>query len=73
VTAKYIDYGTEPVEQYNEARLLLHRIAVAVLYAAVLWALGAIALEITGGEEASQTIPTLTSQVVYVEGECLIY
>lgn len=58
-----MDYGTEPVERHSGRRLLLRGFVRAVVYAAVLWVAGSIALS---------TVPN-PSQVVYVEGECLAY
>lgn len=66
-----MDYGTEPVKRHSDHRLL-KQVTLAVVYAAALWIAGSIALNVTGGEATSSTVPS-TSQVVYVEGECLAY
>lgn len=67
-----MDYGTERVERQSEGRRLLKPFVLAVVYAALLWIAGSIALNVTGGEATSSTVPN-PSQVVYVEGECLAY
>lgn len=68
-----MDYGPEVVERRSEGRRLLKRVVFAVAYAIALWIAVATALEVTGGEVTSQTIPSPTSQPVYIEGACLAY
>lgn len=67
-----MDYGTEPVKRHSQRRRLLRQVTLAVIYSAALWIAGSIALNVTGSEATSSTVPS-TSQVVYVEGECLAY
>lgn len=66
-----MDYGTEPAKRRRDHHLL-KPFVLAVVYAVALWIAGSIALNVTDGEATSSTVPS-TSQVVYVEGECLAY